>query len=97
MMDKKLAETLSNALGKDLVKWILVREEIEKYFKEKPIDDEALTLDLNPHLFLIEAIKDISNNVTKSGFTCSKEDVTLFWLTELFVEKSKKNLSKRKF
>jgi hypothetical protein len=91
-MDKQLAQVLSNSLGKELVKWILVREEISNYLKQNPIDDENFVLDLNPQVFVQNASKTISKVIIDSGFSCTPEEVILFWLTESLLDKAKYNL-----
>lgn len=91
-MDKQLAQVLSNSLGKELVKWILVREEISNYLKQNPIDDKSFVLDLNPQIFVQKASKLISKVIIDSGFPCTPEEVMLFWLTESLLDRSKYNL-----
>lgn len=91
-MNKQLAQVLSNSLGKELVKWILVREEISNYLKKNPIDDESFVLDLNPQIFVQNASNFISKVIIDFGFSCTPEEVILFWLTESLLDKAKYNL-----
>lgn len=88
-MDKQLVETLCQALGRDRVKWILVREELEVYLKSHPIEDESFILDLNPHLVPKQISEFVASSIKKSGFDCSLEEVLLFWLTECLLDKTK--------
>lgn len=88
-MDKQLADTLCQALGRDLVKWILVREELEKYLKSHPIEDESFLLDLNPHLVPKHISELITLSIKNSGFDCTSKEVILFWLTECLLDKTK--------
>ncbi len=91
-MDKQLVRILSDSLGRESVKWILVREEILNYLKQNPIDDENFVLDLNPKIFVKNISETISKVIIDSGFFCSPEEVTLFWLTEFLLDKSKQKL-----
>ena len=91
-MDRQLVQVLSNSLGKELVKWILVREEISNYLKQNPINNETFILDLNPSLVIQSASKTVAKTIVDSGFDCSSEEVILFWLTESLLDKSKQTL-----
>jgi len=67
-------------MGDEIAKNVLMPSIIKGYLREhatEPSED----MDLNPHLSIKFYCSQIAEQVTKLGFTCSSEEVMLFWLT----------------
>lgn len=71
---------IKDAMGEETAKNVLLPSVIQGYLREhatEPSED----LDLNPHLSIKHYCQQIAEQVTQLGFTCSTEEVMLYWLT----------------